>query len=105
MTLAIALRGSIALAFSAVALAGSYTVSVVQTPSGLQVQGLGSINNSGQAAGYVNNGPVTQAFIGSPSGATLIPLPTGWSNSNALAINNFGQVAGTVNTGVTGTIL
>ncbi len=89
-TFHVSLSLSIALVFSGVALAGSYTVSVVQVPSGFPLRGMGGINNSGQVAGFVNTGTgaetfaTTQAFIGSPSGATLIPLPTGWISSVAL---------------------
>jgi len=60
---------------------------------------MSGINNSGQVAGSGTNGAVTQAFVGSPSGSTVIPLPAGWTSASVYAINDSGQVAGGLNGG------
>jgi hypothetical protein len=44
--------------------------------------------------GYGNNGTTNQAFIGTTSGSTPVPLPSGWTISFGSAINNSGQVTG-----------
>jgi hypothetical protein len=93
-TFPVSLRWFIGLVFSAVALAGSYTVSVILPPSGFNIANMAGINNSGQAAGTAYTGTTSQAFIGSPSGSTLIPVPAGLSGAGGSGINNFGQVAG-----------
>jgi hypothetical protein len=95
----VSLRWFIAFVFSAVALAGSYTVSVIPPPTGFTGSGMGGINNSGQVAGYGFNGSANQAFIGSPSGSAAIPFPSGWTSSEGNGINNLGQVAGFVANG------
>lgn len=62
-----------------------------------------AINSSGQVAGYVSNTSGNnqynqsgdgQAFIGTESSITPIPLPTGWADAFGLAINDSGQVVG-----------
>jgi hypothetical protein len=74
----------------------AYTVQVIPPPSGLTfVQDMVGINTSGQVTGYGltgYNGHSTQAFIGSPSGSALIPLPPGITYSEGDAINDAGQV-------------
>jgi len=52
------------------------------------------LNNLGQVAGYGWNGSIPQAFIGTTSGSTAIPLPPGWSEAYGFGINDSGQVAG-----------
>jgi hypothetical protein len=80
----------------AVALAQSYTVSVISPPSGFTITSVSGINNSGQVAGSVTSGSTlsSQAFIGSPAGSVLIPMPSGWTYSYGNGINNPGQVTG-----------
>jgi hypothetical protein len=95
VTFPVSLRWLIGFIFSAVAFAGSYTVSVIPPPSGIgtAVFGWVAINNSGQVAGSALTEP-GQAIIGSTSSSTLIPFPQGWDYSSGSAINNSGQVAG-----------
>jgi hypothetical protein len=92
-----AIRSFVALVFSGVAFAGSYTVSVILPPSGFTGVNMSCINNSGQTAGYgVNGTGFAQAFIGSPSGSVTTPFPTGWATAQSSAINNSGQITGFV---------
>jgi hypothetical protein len=51
------------------------------------------INDSGQVVGYGNNGTLTESFISTTSGSTVIAQP-GWSNIYAAAINDSGQAVG-----------
>jgi hypothetical protein len=59
-----------------------------------------AINASGQVTGHGYNGTAgqtissIQAFVGTTSGSTPIPLPSGWTYTFGLAINDSGQVAG-----------
>ena len=69
---------------------------VIPPPSGFTITTAAGINNSGQVAGTGTNGSVTQAFVGSPSGSTLIPLPAGWTGSLGTALNASGAVTGTL---------
>ncbi len=52
------------------------------------------INDSGQVSGGGGTGSTNQAFVGTTSGSTAIPLPPGWSGAAAQGINASGQVAG-----------
>jgi hypothetical protein len=90
----------IACVLSGAAFAQSYTVSVILPPSGFAISYVGGINNSGQVTGAVSNGTSLRAFIGSPSGSTLVSLPAGWASAEGNAINNLGQVAGEVGHGI-----
>ena len=107
------LRTMLALfATSVVGLASTiYSVSPIPFPSGLTpgviTVAMSGINNSGQVAGTgINSLGVEQAFIGTTSGSTLIPLPPGWSEAFGdeaenigYAINASGQVAGSAYNG------
>jgi hypothetical protein len=53
------------------------------------------INNSGQFVGNTSQGGY-EAFIGTPTGPTQIPVSSPWVVSQAFGINDAGQVAGTV---------
>jgi hypothetical protein len=57
-----------------------------------------AINGSGQVVGCGQTDPINndfpQAFIGTTSGGTPIPLPSGWSGTYGLAINASGEVVG-----------
>jgi hypothetical protein len=97
---------------SLAAFAGSYTVQVIPPPSGLSppISMIG-INNAGQVAGTgcylqcaVDGQQLPQAFIASPSGSVLIPLPGPFpvASTNGQAINNQGEVVGTQNFVVAG---
>jgi hypothetical protein len=80
------------------AFAGSaYTVQVIPPPSGRFIS-MSGINFSGQVAGSRMEESIftSQAFIGSPSGSTLIPLRGGFMFSEGTAINDSGQVAGSM---------
>jgi hypothetical protein len=74
------------------------SVSAVQYPinmSGSVV--MSAINDSGQVAGYGETCPSSncfQAFIGTATGSTAIPLTNGFYRTWAYAINNSGHVAG-----------
>lgn len=86
-----------AFVFSAAAFGGSYTASVIPPPSGFIASMVG-INNSGQVTGIAYNSynaTIGQAFIGSPSGSTVIPLPAGWGQAYGNGNNNVGQITGT----------
>jgi hypothetical protein len=71
-----------------------YAVVVIPAPSGLNIDAVSGINDSGQVAGSADNGITTQAFIGSPSGSTAIPLPYGSAFASGAAVNDSGEVAG-----------
>jgi hypothetical protein len=72
-----------------------YSVEALSVPSlsGIAVFGL---NDLGQVAGYGYYATTDQyqAFIGTTSGSTLIPLPSGWTSALGYNINDSGQVAG-----------
>jgi hypothetical protein len=53
-----------------------------------------SINDSGQVTGWASEGPSSQAFVGTVSESTVIPLINGWTTSGGTAINSSGLVAG-----------
>ena len=75
--------------------AGTYSVAVIPAPVGLTSVYMLGINDSGQVAGYGLGIYYNQAFIASPSGATLVPLPTGLGGASfGEALNASGQVAG-----------
>ena len=79
----------------------TYSVAVLSAPSGLSVDVyMTGINNSGQVAGQGFTSTHQQAFISSPSGNTLVPLPAGWTDAGADGINSSGQVVGTGDFGV-----
>jgi hypothetical protein len=61
-----------------------------------------AVNNSGQVAGEVSNGFISQAFIGTASGITLIPLPNGATTANVSfgALNDLGTVVGHSDAGI-----
>jgi hypothetical protein len=89
-TFPVSLRWFVAFVFSTMAVAGSYTVSVIPFPSGAPNGDMVGINNSGRVAGTAYYyGPTEQAFIGGPTGSAVIPVPVLSS-----AINASGQVAG-----------
>lgn len=81
-----------ALLSSAVAFAGSYTVSAILPPSGFTSISMYGIN-SGQVAGAVS-GVTERAFVGSPRGSGAVPLLSGFTFALSYAVNNSGQVAG-----------
>jgi hypothetical protein len=60
---------------------------------------MSGINNAGQVAGLGTFGGVNLAFIGSPSGSVVVPLPTGWTLSMSTGINASGQIAAYGNNG------
>ncbi|HEY1755325.1 MAG TPA: hypothetical protein VGG72_08005 [Bryobacteraceae bacterium] len=90
-------RTALTLSLISTSFAATYTVVVIPPPSGFTGVMMSGINNSGQVAGYGTIGGATQAFVGSPSGSTLIPLPSdAWITSQGVAINASGQVAGNI---------
>jgi hypothetical protein len=95
------IRTALVLSFiSTTSFAATYSVVPIQGPSGWANVQPSSINNYGQVAGTVSSGNSLQVFIGSPSGSTVLPLPSGWSFADAAGrINASGQVAITVNIG------
>jgi hypothetical protein len=83
------------------AFGATYTVTPIPSPSGLTVNSMVGINNSGQVTGSGNAGATTHAFIASPSGSVAMPLISGWISMIGTAINASGQVAGYGNNGST----
>jgi hypothetical protein len=83
------------------ALAQSYSVTPLPTPTGFASGQPSTINNLGQVAttGYQLIQAPFQAFIGSTSGNIPIPLLSGWASSSGQAVNSSGQVAGILYSG------
>jgi hypothetical protein len=81
---------------SAASASSLYSVSVIPPPSGFTGVLMHGINNSGQAAGYGNNGTTDQAFLGTTSGSAAIPAPAGFQAGYGLAwsLTSSGEVAG-----------
>jgi hypothetical protein len=69
-----------------------YSVVVIPSPTGLATVTMEGINDSGQVTGFVQLGTI-RAFIATPSGRTLIPLPDGITSLYGFAINTSGQAA------------
>ena len=69
-----------------------YSVTVIPAPSDLAMVTMQGINDSGQVTGFGQLGTI-RAFIATPSGSTLIPLPDGITALYGFAINNSGQAA------------
>jgi uncharacterized membrane protein len=82
-----------------VLLAGSYTVTPITPPAGMTGVQMFGPNSSGQVAGTGTLGGGTFAFIASPLGSTIIPMPGGYSNAVANCIDDAGQVGGVVSIG------
>jgi hypothetical protein len=94
------LRAGLILPFiSMTAFAATYSVAVIQLPSGFTAVVLSGINNSGQVGGQGTIGTSYRALIVSPLGSTVIPLPSGSSSAVGTAVNNSGQVTGFVDNG------
>jgi hypothetical protein len=74
----------------------------IPLPLGFTCGSAAGINNLGQVAGTGFNslpGAYT-AFVGTPSGLSVIPPPPGWNtNLGAVAINDSGQVTGSGSSG------
>ena len=90
------LRTALVCVVSVAAFGATYSVAVIPAPSGLTIYNIIGINDSGQVAGTGSIGATNQAFIGSPSGSTAIPLLAGWRSSFGAGINNSGQMVGSV---------
>jgi Putative binding domain, N-terminal len=88
--------GFLGLLLSTVAVASStYTVAVIQIPTGYVNVTMSGINNSGQVTGNGNSpGPNSQPFIASPTGSAVIPVPPGLAYAWVEGLNNAGKVVG-----------
>jgi hypothetical protein len=74
-------------------------ITLVPMPSGWITSGASALNNSGQITGSGGPGSSYQAFIGTVSGSTAIPLPPHATLAWGVSINDHGVVIGNSDAG------